>query len=80
MGTEEFKPKRVVEKRASDGMLTHLIVALQSQPIGPMLVCKTTIIAETQIQLLKQQFGVTQQIQLQDLNYVTQLTTFTRVE
>ena len=50
MGTEDLKPKRVVAKRASDGMLTHLIyVILVFRHLrNQMLVWKITIIAETQ--------------------------------
>ena len=71
MRTEDLKPKRAVEKRASDGMFKHLMVMVIHKPIFPLRVWNQ-ISAENQL-LLVTQFGATQQIQLQDLNTVTQL-------
>ena len=71
LDTEEFKPKRVVEKRASDGMFKHLMSIINNHQRNLMLVWKATISAE--IQMVNPQFGATQQIQLQDMKHVTQL-------
>ena len=71
LNTEDFKPEHAVDIRASDGMLKHLIFMRRGcQLIIPILVWKTTISAE--IQMVKQQFGATQQMQIKDGNYVIQ--------
>ena len=70
LDTEDLKPKLAVEERASDGMLKHLINMLEHH-LRNLILVWNRIIAETQI--MKKQFGATQQMQLQDLNIVTQL-------
>jgi hypothetical protein len=71
MSTEDLKPKRVRDTRARDGMLKHLIDIKKRHLEFPMLVWKTTIIAETQMVLT--QFGATQQTQLKKEIIVSQL-------
>ena len=67
--TEDFNPKHGVEKRASNGMLRHLMLILEQQKTIPIKVWNR-IIAETQ--MVSQQFGVILQMQLQGGNIVTQ--------
>ena len=60
MDTEECKPKHALEKRARDGMLTHLMyVILVTRHLRNQMLVWNRIIAETQ--MVFQQFGATQQ-------------------
>ena len=68
MDTEEVKPKHAVEKRARDGMFKHLKSMIMIQQNTPMRDWNR-ISVETQI--MSQQFGASQQIQLTYLNIVT---------
>ena len=65
-----------MEKRASDGMLKHLINMIESPAIIRMLVWKR-ITAETQI--MNRQFGAILQMQKKDGNYVSQFKMITLI-
>ena len=67
--TEDIKQKHVVDIHASDGMFKHLI-NMVTHHLRNLILLWNKISAE--IQMVFQQFGAIQQIQLKDGNFVTQ--------